>query len=268
MKFSTILRLAAIALGIVSATIIAQRGFEIRFNEDILRFFEMVGEITGLIVTPFELILIRPALRLLATWGYQIELQEHWKYAFILLWLFTGSLARATASARHPGWAAFAWIWGGFCALLAGVLAGTVPLSDPGVLFRPFACFFLFFVGASAWRATFYRREGETWLGAVGLFGALGLLATGIFSILLAAGIIPSGFLRSGAISAPGLATLTAFIGILGLLYLILGAFRPGRDGDTWWQRWLGSRPARIGLDVLAVLGGAAFLTYAAHALA
>jgi hypothetical protein len=122
MKFGAIFRLAAIALGIVSATIMAQRGFEIRFNEDFLGFFDAVDHLIGGMLGPVEEYLIRPALRALAALGVEIQLQDHWKYVSILLWLSLGSWARGAASKRFPQWSVFQIVWAVLCALLGGVL--------------------------------------------------------------------------------------------------------------------------------------------------
>jgi hypothetical protein len=263
MKFSTILRLAAIALGIVSATIMAQRGFEISFDEDFLGFLDWVGGIVSVPLAPLGALIVR----LLHSLGVEIELQEHWKYAFVLMWLLFGSFARANAAAELPGLAAFVFVWGGFCALLSGVLAGTVPLSDPGVFWWPLACLGLFTVGPPAWVATIDRTQGGAWLGDFRISLASLLWPMGVFILLPTVAVLML-FSFFETTTAQGLASLTAWIGLMGLFFLIAGAFDRKGEGDTWWQKWLGSPVTRIGLDVLAVLGGAAFLTYAAHVLA
>lgn len=263
MKFSTILRLAAIALGIVSATIMAQRGFEIRFNEDFLTFFNSVGEIVGVIVTPIEIVL-RHVLAWFSSLGVEIELQDHWRYAFILMWLFLGAWARA-----QTVFAAFTFIWGGFCSLLAGVLAGSVPLSNPGVFWWPFACYLLFLSGGSVWIATAYRNQNTNynWLEVFwGVFGRRFFFSVVLAVIANVAIFLLFPLLRET--SAPYLATLAVFVGLAGLINLVEGAFRRAREGNTWWQQWLGSPNARMGLDMLSVLGGAAVITYLAHVLA
>jgi hypothetical protein len=269
MKLGAIIRLAAIALGILSATIMAQRGFEIRFNEYFLGFLDRVGDLVGIPLTPVEVFLVRPALRLLHALGLKIELHDHWKYAFILVWLLLRSLARVVASWQFEFRVdtVFNFTWGGFCALLAGVLAGTVPFSDPGVFWWPFAFSFLFVAGLVSRYDTLTGHERKTQLGALGVFRLLLFVFIGILA-LLAARVNPLKSPFFEATRAPSLAYLATFIGFLGALALMIGAVRRDGEGDTWWQKWLGSTGGRMGLDVLAVLGGAAFITWAAHALA
>ncbi|MFO1186152.1 MAG: hypothetical protein U1E87_01040 [Alphaproteobacteria bacterium] len=278
MKFSTILRLAAIALGIVSATIMARDGFNITLNE----YLNAVLTAYDDALTSVTFIVFDPAIKVLfekvRDWfAIDLQLLPHWKHAFVLVWLFAGAFARAFASNELvPGLSAFRFLWGGFCALLAGVVAGTVPLSDPRVFWGPIACFYLYGAGVPAWIATFFPFEvhltsphgaGQKWVGLFWGFGAVFLRKTTV-SAIMASSVFLGGNRFIGTLPASGLAALTAFIGVMGLWGFVEFAFRPAGEGDTWWQQWLGSPYARIGLDVLSVLGGAAFITYVAHVLA
>lgn len=154
MQSGTITRITAILFGIASAVLLARSAFGIRFNEDFMRFLDIVRDIIGVVVTPFELLIVKPIVRWLHDQGFAFELRDHWRNAFVLLWLFTASEARSRTS-RPVGppasvadlmhyYPARVWMWGALAALLGGVLAGTVPLHHPAVLWWPVATFFLY----------------------------------------------------------------------------------------------------------------------------
>src|SRR5262249_19220776 len=143
---------------LASAVLLAHSAFGIRFNEDFLLFLGIVGDAIGLIVTPFELLLVNPVVRWLHTLGLVFELHDHWRSAFVLLWLFIASATRAFnspalvfggAGAGAAIRSLFRWVSAAFAALLGGALAGTVPLDDPAVLWWPVAAYFLFESGDS-----------------------------------------------------------------------------------------------------------------------
>jgi hypothetical protein len=259
MKMSTILRLPLIALGIVSTMIIAQRELDITFNDAVMDFLRNVNGIVSVFTDPIEDRLIHPVVRWLQQFRPDIELQLHWKYVFVLLWLFFGSYAKAFATRQRPIYTIILFLWSAFCALLGGILSGVAPLSSSVKIDEPIACFMLFILGISVWRATFERTKGKTWFGEFGFWG--------VFQLVLVVGIATISILiaRKETLSI-GLASLAGLIGLNGVGLLIGGLFDLDGDGDSWFQKWLNSSSATIGIDILSVLGGAAFLTSLAHA--
>lgn len=143
---TTLVRIVLVALGIASATLLAHSAFGIRFNQDFVRFLDIVRDIVGFIVTPFELVIITPVERWLHSHGFTFDLYPHWKNAFVLLWLLNASETRASGESSDllgragVGWAinaACRWASAALTALIGGVLAGTVPLNNPAVLWWP-----------------------------------------------------------------------------------------------------------------------------------
>jgi hypothetical protein len=156
LKLGTIVRLALIGLGIASAVLLAHSAFGIRFNEDFLLFLGIVRDTIGFIVTPFEVLIVQPVVRWLHEQGWALELHDHWRSAFVLLWLFNASEMRTNASPSFIFGGAGAgatiripvrWAWAALTALLGGVLAGTLPLNYPAVLWWPVAAYFLYSSG-------------------------------------------------------------------------------------------------------------------------
>lgn len=319
LKPGTIFRLSAIALGIASATLLAHSAFGIRFNEDFLLFLAVVRRIVGGIALPFELLLVRPVVGWLHEQGFVFELRDHWRNAFVLLWLFNVSASRAFSplSLILGGGAAlrvrvaFRWAWAALAALLGGTLAGTVPLDHQAVLWWPVSAFFLYTLGGRAsllqgalgiafaipfgvlalgwvepfaiaghpplfwWPvAAFFAFLGvgrlvwalQGWAVATHLAAAVLSFALAAVAGLLAVGVLPGpAWLAFEHSPSPGLANLTAFVAVLAAWFLFDALIDPEMGGVGLLKRMFDSRSARTGLDVLAVLGGAAIITYLAH---
>jgi hypothetical protein len=339
MKAGAIVRIALIGLGIASAVLLAHSAFGIRFNEVFALFLDLVRDFIGVLVLPFELVIVKPVVRWLHELGLVFELREHWKNAFVLLWLFNASAMRAVAplSLMLGGAGAGAairtpwhWAWAALAALLGGALAGAVPLDHPAVLWWPVAAFFLHLSVESfifTFRVRRYAAVGALVLAFAATFAALALgwveppaiagrpplfwwplvavlvtlpgvgiilaaadrriptgdasftlgLALGaalVFApaaaaLALALGVVPGpawlGFERS---PSPGLANLAAFVAALAAFSLLMAFLLPGMGDGSYLARVFNNFLARIALDVLAVLGGAALIVYLAHLFA
>lgn len=323
--FGTIFRLLAIALGIMSAVLLARDGFNISLNNYldavVQAYDDAIKEVALLFLEPFILV----ALAKLREWfDWHLQLYPHWKHAFVLLWLFFGAIARSLMSMRYWAQTLFTFLWGMFCSVAGGVLAGTQPLSEPGTFWWPASFYCVYMTGNFAWSATFARTEGWTWLESFGLFGmpklavaaacamAAGLAVSdpavfwwpfaawylylnaraalaGQFSWGWAIGatvfvaLAVSG-ISFGSSSSPGVATLAAVVGIIAALSAIEALEKTQQDSSDWdvvdeflsgststassWDRWLRDDRTRVGLDVLSVLGGAAFIVWLGNALA
>jgi len=185
MRPSTIFRIAVILLGIASAVLMAHSAFGIRFNEDFLLFLAVVRDIVGVVVLPFELLIVVPVVRFLHEHGLAFELRDHWRHAFVLLWLYNASATRAFAppSLIFNGGNAvrivLRWASAALAALLGGALAGTVSLEHPAVLWWSVAAFFLYW-GADNFIFFIWDRSSHAWPGIISIafavpFAALAL---------------------------------------------------------------------------------------------
>ena len=171
MKPVAIVRVILIAFGIASATLLARSAFGFRFNEDFVRFLDLVGSFIALGTLPFEVLFVDPVARWLHDLGFVFQLYPHWHYAFVLLWLFSAAFTRASAppSKFLEGGAngngvtigVFRWVWAALTALLGGALAGTVPLNDPAVLWWPAMAHFLYVGGDDLFNVAGGSRDSE-----------------------------------------------------------------------------------------------------------
>ena len=242
---STILRLLAIALGIVSAAIMAQRGFQISINEDFATFFSAVDNLIGGVVEPLHFVVGR-VLDWLRSLGWNVpHLQPGWKYVFVLLWLIFSSVARGQAAGKAASWRLriFVWSWGGICAAIGGVLSGVTGDISTGAAFA----YSLWCVGYLLWNLNTIGLRWWLWksFGVTGLF----CLASTIYLLTF----------RPEVASGMGLAPVAIFALGAGLLWLLMGPI-----DRNWLRSWNG----RAGVDILSVLGGAAIITLLAHELA
>jgi len=255
MNFSTVLRLAAIALGIVSAIVIAVRGFEVPVSQAFVETLEGVREFVGTIVWPLDRLVVTPIVMRLRALDIEFELFDHWKDVFVLAWLFMAATARAYGDWGRWQDMAFIWVVGALCALLSSVLAGTATLSSPNIFLWPLLGFLIWAAAITRWRVS--RKDWWPTLLAEVIVPAtvVGLTAYAF------------GFLIVSSPS-PGLVSLTAFVAIWGVLAIGEGVFDLSGNGGTWLQHLPSELKIRIGIDILSVLGGAAFIVYAAHQLA
>lgn len=333
MKFSVLLRIVGIVLGILAAVSLAHSGLGIRFREDFLPYLDLIEEWVGGIVQPFEWLIVRPLVHWLHEQGLDFELHDHWRNVFVLLWLFNASYSGAFAPlprVRFDGiveirWRTFAfaglsWTLAALVALIGGTLAGTVPLGQDQVFWWPIVTFFLF-VALRAFLAAYFQNPLHSRPGKIALVLAAAFVApamgwielpngTGRNTLLwwpvaayfvyaaalvfrpnsrpgnlllnaalllvlavvgatlaLALGYIPMpGFLALDASPSPGLASLAAFVAILGTVDLLSAGFWTSEGRGEFLARWFSSPKAQSALRILFVLGSATIVVWLARA--
>lgn len=257
-------RLLTIALGIMSATIMARDGLGFQlvpFLDAVISAFD--NAFKEIALRTFEPI-IQAVFALLRDWfDWRLELHPHWKYAFVLLWLLFGSSARAWYSRQASPFRTLGrWTTAAVLSLLAGAFAGSAPLADPAVFWWSVAWFLLFLCALASMNPTF-RYVSQT----------LPLLSFGVifFAVgaLVALKFIPVTIPFFQTSASPGLATLAAGVAAFAALFILLGArFALERDnGNSFLREWHDAIPTRIGLDTLYVLGGAATLVWLSRVL-
>jgi hypothetical protein len=260
-----IFRVLGIIAGVFSLTILAWKGFHFSFGPFLLGVLEFYENQAREFFNLFEPFIKEQLANLQAFFGWDLQLYPHWKHAFVLMWLYFGTFARATWAAGLRSLAAIVLLWGGFIAFVAGVLSGAVALdsttSNMVMAFWPIAGVVVFALGWGALSATFDRAGGYTWLEhfwsvtlrypvRFALFGALTL------GVGTQADKIP--FVQT--LPSPGLALLFALLVVLVLDSLWDGAGARRGAGGTRWQKFLNDPNTRLGLDMLSVIGLASFV--------
>jgi hypothetical protein len=170
---------------------------------------------------------LEPALRtgvaMLRGWtGWRLELQDHWRHVFLLLFLYFGAGARLAWRQQDAAGVAVRVIVGLATAVLASVAfavasPGDAAASIAGALF-PVGAIVVYALVVSAWVAARYKDDGPTW--PARFFGNAGgyplIYASGGAAIVLlalamnAAGLLPRA-------RAPGVAVLLVLICVLAL---------------------------------------------------
>lgn len=266
MPASLLIRLITIPLGIASALALARDGL----GFPLLPFLDALITIYDDNFKEVVLIVFEPILALFREWfDWSLNLYPHWKYCFVLQWLYLASWNKAFFPVQKTFVVALASAWAAISAIVAGLLAGSVPLDHPGVFWWPMAGIGMFFAGGSAIDAAFDREDGETPLSRFGFMGLSMIVATAVASLLalkLIPNEAPAVFNNTGS---PGLALLATLIGGLGLAMSVLiavmaaiGFHLIGRDSDNFWERFIGIPVAPAGLEIAFVLGNAASLVY------
>lgn len=296
MSVGTLLRLLAIAVGIMSVALLARDGLKIALHEYLDAILIVYDDtLKTLALVFFEPIMTAVLVLLRRLFGITLTLHSHWKHAFILLWLVFGTWVRTLPT--NISW--IGWGWAGFCALAGACLVGLHPIWDLRNLYWPIGI--IVFYGFSASldlsdsrsRAAFgfgcaftggFAYLLTIWLGKssaeiAGPLAAVMILVVGIVLLFLdrrlantfVASIVVTGSTVMFAataledysppeeyrqMEAITLAPTVAFVALLGVIALLVGAMR--RDASY----------TSLGVNILSVLGGAAFIVWLGHALA
>jgi hypothetical protein len=257
-------RLTSIALGIGSAALMAEKASSLSFNRDFLEFLIVVENFVGVIVLPLEIGIVKPSIAWLHDHGLGIDLQPHWKSAFVLLWLVLGNQARVGDRLFRQ------LAWAGCCAFFGAIGAGASPLNSIGVFLWPVAAVAVWLAAdvAATWGPARHLGFGSTVMSVAAFFAfALLLFIPSIAALSVGYRLIPS--------PSPGLVSLAALTAIYGLINLLLSGanfltFKTmASDPDSEQFGLANARKAfNMGANILAVLGGALFLVWLGHMLA
>jgi hypothetical protein len=100
------------------------------------------------------------------------------------------------------------------------------------------------------------------------IFYFICLVATAV-ALALAFGILPEPtWLKFEQSPSPGLANLIAFLIVIATWGLFRALVFPLKRDAPFLERWLDGPGAHVALDILAILGGAAFIVWLGNALA
>lgn len=277
----TIFRLLAIALGIMSALLIARDGFKVSLSAYVevvaTLYDDALSEIVGVLFEP----VVKALFGKLRDWlAIELQLLPHWKHVFVLQWLVLGKLAGVVAAwTELRGLTVFLAVWGGLCALVGAAVSGALPLASLSIFLVPLVSMLLYFVGL---RAVLYRLIDRHKLPRPGLLRRRTVtIAIGLaFVTALFASVTPGAKLwMFEGFESPGLAAVVFIVGLTATAMLIVGLVIPHLlprlfpeivEGDerVTALKLVGVTVAGFGLDILAVLGGAAFIVWLGHALA
>lgn len=101
-----------------------------------------------------------------ALFNIRISLAPHWKYIYVLLWLYFGAYARVYWSQGEKRSAVFSFLFGGLLALLAGVTAGldwTQHAYAASIIFwTPVSALVLFELGVAVFNFGFENPQNKT----------------------------------------------------------------------------------------------------------
>lgn len=218
-------RWLAVALGIMSAVLLARDGFKISLNE----YLDAIISAYDDTVTDIVLVVFEPSIKALFVnlrkWlDLDLHLLPHWKHAFVLLRLFCSVRLRARIGNPVPRGgiirsvqAIGRWAWTLFAALLGGALAGTVPLEQPALLWWATSAYFLMLTGDELIDAR-YRLAYR---------GALSMIVAFLCCMAFAAMAI-SGSALPAATAHPPL-----FLWSVAAALVYLSAYYDGRRGST-----------------------------------
>lgn len=204
---------------------------------------------------------LKSVLRHVGDWiGLDLRLHAHWKYFFVLMWLYFGSDAKI---AWRRGWRSSAIeyaLWGGLVATTASVASGAIALDDPSMfpVVIPIAGFVVYEIVQGAWTATFHNFEGNTWGQTFRYYFirfAVANAVIGGMAVLFGQQAKKFGF------SNPNLLLFIVFVIMLAMRNVGVGmwlAVRDREDGESWVSRFRRSASARLGVLLFITISGTA----------
>lgn len=244
MRMGMVIRLAAILLGIGVATLLAQKASGIAVVRVVGAPLDLLDTMITRAFEPIGQHAVAPAFELFHKRHIYPELQGHWMWAVTLLWLLFIAMLQLS---REQGVTAYGLnlVWAAICAMAAGVMAGSVPLSDPRWMWCGLAGLALWNLGLQVVLTSFGSEA----------FAGIGLFA---FLALIAAGRIPAHIEFVPPAASAGLLCAALATTLLGAGLLAFGAFNSSGKGEDGFGAWLGDPCTREGLSILSVIGGAA----------
>lgn len=248
MRLSTILSYAFALLALAAAVLLAVDGLRVEVVGGAAEVLDAIRGAIAVLVWPFDVLIARPILAWLPTQNLNVEIYDHWRSLFVLLWLLFASTARAIT--EESAWGAFS-VWGlaGIAALPTALVAGSVPLSGTELFEHVWSGFGLFY-GCALIFVWFFRRESQSWIFA---YFFNGTAAGAVASLLWSARDMPI----IKAWDSPGLLILAGSIAAFAISSVVFGAILQDGEGDTFLETWLGAPLTRAGAEMLVVLAGA-----------
>ncbi len=246
------------AAGSLSLVMLVKLGFDFGFVAPLqlmLDYYQQAVEfLLGWAEPP-----LRFALQCVSDWiALDLNLHAHWKYVFILMWLYFGADAKIIWGKDRKGSAIATVIWGGLIALVASVASGTVKPDSPNTLsvIFPVTGFVVYEVGQSAWDATFFSPATNTWWQTFRYY----LVRFALTNATIGVGAIFLGIQGNQlGLPNPYLVAVIVFLIALGIRNLARGAWiaTSGRKkGERWLLRFHRSATARLGILLLATITG------------
>lgn len=253
------LRLIGAAVGVITLLAYATDYLRIDFKP---AFAEFLRQLEGLVLdVPLQWVeawVIGPVLEWMSSYfGWSLKYPaEHWRPVFTLTWLWFLSISRSGAGLFTFGNSASVVVWALICALVSAVVAGAAKL-DEFAFIAPLIAFFFFYLGICLFRLRF----------RIMLFCFL------VIAIVAATGhYAPTtiGLHRhlTGAEfeAVRGLVSLTAGVGVLGLLFLSLGLLMAPKEARTRPSNLFEDEDAgplvATGLDIVGTMGLALAIGY------
>jgi len=256
-----------LVFGTLSVLMLIKHGFDYGFVAPlqlVLDYYEQLIEALFGWAEPF----VRDLLQRLEAWlGWDLELHAHWKYVFVLLWLYFGADARVDLQGREWGLLATSIFVGGAAALVSSVAFGALPKArlnaDALPVLFPVAGMVMYEVVRSAinahlpagalrsgTRSKFYR-------GIVAF--ALPEAVLGLLVVLCAEPVL--GMLVPGYGGNLSLLAFGSFMAVLAGYWVLRSAVRATFDrtsSEPWTSRFGRSGSQKIGFAMLQVSAASA----------
>jgi hypothetical protein len=265
-----------VTVGALALAALIAHGFGMRMAAPLDSVLDTFDFIMQAVFGKIEPQIARRLARMSAWAGRELHLYPHWRYIFLLMWLFFLADIRSAIEQRRPVLALILFVWGTLVALGAGIGAGTVAVdrnataaSDVLLVAFPALGVTLHQIGWCLLEAVVSRGAGESALVRFGMFvrdEVLPIALGALLSIALAT------YARSIPLLAqspePGLALLVALIATLAFFHLWRGGVYAALDrlpDEPWMHAVSRTGSARLAYFMLSTLAGTA-LIFAAHA--
>jgi len=189
MSDSFLIRCISILFGVLFLSSFIIFELNISINEVLLSFFTIIEGIVTTLTEPLQLLVVNPILRMISALGFDIEIYDHWRNIFMLLWLFNASNLRSLLNQKVKHQRYVRWVWAAVAALSSALMAGSLPLENEGVFWFAAGAVFLFKFG-DGFILRFYSTQASSLhfytISAISSFAVFALLtsiALGFFRI-------------------------------------------------------------------------------------
>jgi hypothetical protein len=181
MRIGLLLKLFLILFGAFSAAILVRQSFGLPSGKLFFSVFELVNNSVGTLLLPLEIGILNPLRNYLETQGIVLMIESHWKYAFVLMWLYFAAFKRANAPTKcsmssKSALVIIGWLIAGAIAFLFGVLTGLNSIGSAAAFWWPASGFF-FAAAAARWWNTIANTASRNDVGnRFGMIGTVRLM--------------------------------------------------------------------------------------------